>query len=282
VFSKIDGIGRNLGDHIGKQAYRGVLTGFNDAFVIDTAKREELIRQDARSAELIQPFLLGRNIKRYAPPKATKYLIFARRGTVIDDYPAIRQHLEAYQPQLTPKATGERGKGGGRKPGDYAWYEIQDTVAYYPEFAKPKILYPEFSRKPAFTYTTSTEYINNKGFFIPLTDFYLLGILNSRVIGYHMALCGSKLRGDYIEFRWVTLRNVPIPDAPADLRAAISSKVERMLTLQGQLAGMVGLHEGREEIRLQIAAVDRQIDALVYQAFELTDAESAVIEAETQ
>jgi len=83
--------------------YRGVLTGLNEAFVIDTATRNRLIAEDPRSAEVIKPFLAGRDIKRYQEPKSDKFLIFTKRGIDINAFPAIKNHLLQFKKQLMPK-----------------------------------------------------------------------------------------------------------------------------------------------------------------------------------
>ena len=110
----------------------GFKTGLNEAFVIDAATRDRLISEDARSAELIKPFLAGRDIKRYEPPASDKFLIFTRHGVDIDEYPAIKKHLSQFKEQLMPKPRNWKGdEWRGRKPGAYEWYEIQDTVDYH-------------------------------------------------------------------------------------------------------------------------------------------------------
>jgi adenine-specific DNA-methyltransferase len=132
--------------------YRGVLTGLNEAFVIDEETRARLIREDPKSAELIKPFLAGRDIKRYEPPETDNYLIFTRRGAKIEDYPAIERHLEQFKDRLMPKPKDWiGGEWKGRKPGSYEWFEIQDSIDYYQEFEKPKILFPDISVRDNFT-----------------------------------------------------------------------------------------------------------------------------------
>jgi len=143
LLEKLKGSGVPLGDYVQGKIYYGIKTGLNEAFVIDAATRAALIAEDPKSAELIKPFLVGRDIKRYQTPKSERYLIFTRRGVQIKDYPAIEKHLLRYKKQLTPKPKNWKGeKWEGRKPGAYEWYEIQDTIDYYQEFEKAKILWP--------------------------------------------------------------------------------------------------------------------------------------------
>jgi hypothetical protein len=141
LLAKLRAKGTPLKEYVDGKIYRGVLTGLNEAFVIDAKTKARLIAEDARSAEIIKPFLAGRDIKRYEQPKANKYLIFTRRGIDIEKYPAALNYLLQFKEQLMPKPKDYTGKEWkGRKKGSYEWYEIQDTVAYYEEFEKPKII----------------------------------------------------------------------------------------------------------------------------------------------
>jgi type I restriction-modification system DNA methylase subunit len=141
LLEKIKSQGIPLKEYVKGKIYRGVLTGFNEAFVIDEATKKRLIKEDPKSAELIKPFLVGRDIRRYEKPKSDKYLIFTRRGVSINQYPAIENYLLKFKECLVPKPLDWKGKKKwpGRKPGSYKWYEIQDTVEYFLEFEKPKI-----------------------------------------------------------------------------------------------------------------------------------------------
>ena len=135
---------------------RGVLTGFNEAFFIDEETRERLIEQDPKSAEIIKPLVVGDDIRRYEIEFKGRYLIFTRRGVQIGNYPAIKAHLEQYKKELMPRPEDwdeeTQGKWPGRKPGNYQWYEIQDTVDYYKDFEKPKIVYPVIAKTNTFAF----------------------------------------------------------------------------------------------------------------------------------
>ncbi|MBW2637968.1 MAG: Eco57I restriction-modification methylase domain-containing protein, partial [Deltaproteobacteria bacterium] len=126
LLEKLKKTGIPLGEYVKGEIYRGILTGLNEAFVIDGETRERLIAEDPKSAEIIKPFLAGKDIKRYQPLTNDKFLIFTRRGIDIDKYPAIKQHLLQYKERLMPRPRNWQGeKWQGRKPGSYQWYEIQ-------------------------------------------------------------------------------------------------------------------------------------------------------------
>ena len=102
VFDKVMKAGKPLGEYVDRKFFRGVTTGLNEAFVIDSATRKALISRDKRSAELIKPLLGGENIKHYFVEPPDLWLIFTRRGVDINRYPAIREHLVKYKADLTP------------------------------------------------------------------------------------------------------------------------------------------------------------------------------------
>ena len=96
VINKIKAKGISLGKYLNVEIKYGIKTGFNEAFVIDEAKKNELIRQDANSAEIIKPFIVGDDVRKYHLKNGKKkYIIFTRRGIEIEKYPAIENHLRA-------------------------------------------------------------------------------------------------------------------------------------------------------------------------------------------
>jgi hypothetical protein len=166
IKEKIERIGTPLKDwdiHI----YRGILTGCNEAFIIDKNKRDELIKISPNSAEIIRPILRGRDIKRYGYEFADKYIIatFPSRHYDIDDYPAIRDYLLAYGKEKLEQT----GKPGARKKTTNKWFETQDTIGYWEDFSRPKIMYSEIVQEPQF-------YFDKKGDFFPeATTFIMTG-----------------------------------------------------------------------------------------------------------
>lgn len=193
---------------------RGVLTGLNEAFFIDEATRARLITEDPKSAEIIKPLVVGEDIKRYEIEFKGRYLIFTRRGVDIDRYPAIKRHLEQFRERLEPRPPNwdeeKQGKWPGRKPGAYEWYEIQDTIDYYEDFAKPKILYPVIARTNTFGFDTKGRFSNDKTFIIPCKNFFLLAALNSSLGVLWARNKLSWLRGGFLEYRAQSLTNFPI------------------------------------------------------------------------
>ena len=130
--------GTPLGEFVKGRLYMGVKTGLNEAFVIDQAKRDELIEEDPRSAELIKPWLRGRDIGRWKAESAGLYIIFTSRGVDIEKYPAILEHLKWFRTDLEKRATANV----------HPWYELQQPQeGIYHEFAVPKIIWPDIAAK---------------------------------------------------------------------------------------------------------------------------------------
>ena len=280
---KLRATGVPLGEYVKGRIYRGVLTGLNEAFIIDAETRARLIAEDPVSAELIKPFLMGRDIKHYEPPASERYLIFTRRGVDIKRYPAVERHLAQFKDRLLPKPKGWKGEWHGRKPGPYKWYEIQDTIDYYAEFEKPKIIYPNISKRPEFTLDDAGLYTNQKCFIISLRDLYLVGLLNSAVTAFMYRRILPKLRGGFYEPSYVYFGEFPIRPInfsdPADVARhdQMVALVERMLELRRQLAA-ARTPTAKELLGRQIAATDQQIDRLVYALYGLTEEEIKIVE----
>ncbi len=232
LLAKIKSKGVTLEKYVDGKVYYGIKTGLNEAFVIDAATRESLIAEDARSAEVIKPFLAGRDVKRYQKLEANKYLIFARRGINIENYPAILKHLEKYKKQLEPKPKDWKGQWEGRKPGSYAWYELQDAVDYYPEFEKPKIMYQVFQVKPCFVYDYEGMYCNNSMWMIPTGDKVLLAILNSRLGWSLISTYCTSIQNGY-QLIWKYLGQIPIAKVNSEKSKAISERVDQILAYDG-------------------------------------------------
>jgi hypothetical protein len=292
VFEKMKKCGIPLGQYVGGKIYRGVLTGLNEAFVIDRETRDRLIREDKRSAEIIKPFIVGDDIRKYHIDLRERYIIFARRGIRIEDYPAIEKHLSRFKERLVPCPKDWKGKKWtGRKPGAYKWYEIQDTIDYYIEFDKPKIIYPDIAKESRLTFDDKGLYFGNTVYFIPIDDKYLLGLLNSRMIFAYFkriaAVLGDADKGGRI--RWFSQDVVKLPirvinpqnNLDASIRNKIASLVDSMITLHKQLANAKSATQ-KEIIQRQIESTDAAIDHLVYELYGLTKEEIKIVEEGTK
>ena len=152
--------------------YRGILTGFNDAFFIDGKTREKLIAEDPKSEELIKPLLRGRDINAWVTEKEDQYLIgtFPALNLDIDQYPAIENHLLSFGIEKLEQTGAKHIVNGeeikARKKTSNKWFETQDQIGYYKELTRPKIIFPNITTAFPFTYDENGVYPNDNNFFI--------------------------------------------------------------------------------------------------------------------
>ncbi|WP_052731225.1 Eco57I restriction-modification methylase domain-containing protein [Spirosoma radiotolerans] len=187
---------------------RGIVTGLNEAFVIDNNTRSLYVEQDEKSEEIIKHFLRGRDISRYVSGNSNIYMIFTRKGIDIERYPVIEKHLSQFYEDLKPRNNGETK---GRKPGPYAWYEIQDNIAYYRDFDKPKLIYPQITKDLTFCYDEEGYYTNDKCFIATGEHLkYLLVWLNSRLFRYCFEEDFPEVEGNARELRKIFMEEVQV------------------------------------------------------------------------
>ena len=250
---------RRTEEYIEGKFYYGIKTGLNEAFVIDQATRDRLVAEDPRNAEIIKPWLRGRDVKRWRTEWAGLYVIFTRRGIDINQYPVVREYLTQFKDRLMP------GGPNGRKPGSYKWYEIQDSIDYYAEFEKPKIVYPDIAKKPEFAYDTTGAYGGNTMYILPTDELCLLGVLNSLIVEFFYRRISSSIQNDYLRFIAMYMEQVPIPLSSQAQRAAIEALVRKLLlNAKGQGS--------------QVAEWEQELNALIYELYGLTRDEIAIIE----
>ena len=261
LLEKLRSIGKPLGGYVKDQFYRGVTTGLNNAFVINQSTRDHLISEDPKSAEIIKPWLRGKDVKRWQVNWTRLYVIFLRRGTEIEDYPVLKAYLNQFKKQLTP------GIAGGRKEGNYQWYEIQDNTAYYSEFEKPKIVYPDIAVSPQFAYDESGAYGGNTMYIVPTQEMWLLGLLNSKAVFWFYTKTSTQIRGGFVRFIAQYVSQIPIPSIKPEQKVLIGKIVNQILDTK------------RTDPNADVSALENEIDQIVYLLYDLTPEEIAIVEA---
>lgn len=217
---RMEASGVPLGEYVKGKIYRGILTGFNEAFVIDGKKRAELIAEDPKSAGIIKPLAVGDDVRKWHIRKRDRWLIVTKIGVDMKRYPPIFRHLSQWKEQLVRR----------QDQGDH-WWELR-ACAYYAEFDKPKIVFQEIATFQRFAWDADGTYGNNKVFLLPGADLYLLAILNSRAAWTYLGfLCGTMIAGAYA-LQSVYMERLPIPRASDADRHAIESLVQQILGLK--------------------------------------------------
>ncbi len=210
IKKKIEKIGIPLKEWDIKINY-GIKTGFNEAFIIDGAKREELIRADRKSEEIIKPILRGRDIKRYSYKFADKWLIYIPWDFEIDNYPAIKEHLSKYYNKLSKRPEVKANR--------YNWYALSRYGSdYVEEFEKEKIIWAEMTDMNNFMWDDEKYYINQTCYFMTNTNKYMLAVLNSKIIYFYIHMIASNLGTGAI--RWIKqyIEKLPIPQIPKSIK----------------------------------------------------------------
>jgi hypothetical protein len=228
---------------------------------------------------------MGRDVRKYVTACEGQYLLFTKHGIDIDKYPAIKKHLTQFMDQLTPRPKNWKGSSEwkGRKPGSYQWYEIQDTIDYYSEFEKPKIIIPAIIQKATYCLDTSGFFSNDKTTIIGSDSLYLLGVLNSKTVDFVMHSISSTKQGGYFEYKPMYLSQLPIRtidfSKPSDKSQhdKMVSLITSILDLHRQLP-LAKTDQERTVLSRQIEATDRQIDRLVYDLYGLTEEEIKIVE----
>jgi len=279
---KIEHIGKPLKDWDVK-IYRGVLTGLNEAFIIDDTKRQEILDdckdedERRRTEAIIKPILRGRDIKRYYYEWAGLWVIgtFPALHLDIDDYPAIKKyllnHFDIRQLEQSGKKYPELGFNARKKTGN-KWFETQDQIAYYPEFEKEKVVYGQFQDYAEYA-------LAGKGIFLSSNEYmiggnynkkYFLAVLNSKLIQWYLrnitGVMGEKLKiGQKSNFIKIP---IPVIDSSNQLTVSqIESLVDNILDAK------------KTNHAADTTPWEKEIDQLVYKLYELTDEEIKIVES---
>ena len=237
---KIETVGTPLKDWDIQINY-GIKTGFNDAFIISTEKREEILancqteEERSRTAELIRPILRGRDIKRYGYEWAEKYLIatFPSRHYDIEQYPAVKQYLLSFgkerleQTGKTYTIDGEKIKA--RKKTSNKWFETQDSISYWEDFNKPKIVYPNMTKYMPFFYDENAYCTNQKCFIVTGQSMaYLTAFFNSSLFKFCFRESFPELQGGTREMSKIFFDKIPVLQVTAEMNAKFKSSVDNI------------------------------------------------------
>ncbi len=273
---KMESVGTPLKDW-DIQIYRGILTGANEAFIIPTEKREEILnacktQEERKCTEaLIKPILRGKDIKRYSYEWAREWVINTHNGYTsnlkfkippidIEKYPVLKAHLDSHWDTIATRCDQ------GDTP-----YHLRNC-AYLEDFEKEKIVYPcIMAKEPCFVY-------EEKGFYAPapaniitgdkIEIKYITALLNSKCIYFAMRkfYMGGGIEG---ELKTNNLEKIPIPKITPQ-----NQKLARKIT---DCAGAI-LEAKEKDPKANTQKLEKEIDALVYQLYHLTDEEIKIIE----
>jgi len=267
----IDKLKRNsisLGDFVSHKMYRGILTGFNEAFIIDDKTKNSLIEEDINCAEVIKPFLDGKDIKKYKSPEHKKWLILLNNGDsskefgrlelnamthlMTEKYPSVMTWLQKFKNKLVNRSD----------KGEYFW-ELR-PCAYNKNFEENKIVWAETSFGNQFCFVDPGVYLNKTAFMIPSGDVTLLAILNSRLVKFYLNSIVSKVRGGYFSMSKAYVQTIPI---------LYPSQVTPFINVANKIIELK-----KQNPKAEIAELEAEIDKLVYNLYDLNEEEIKIIE----
>lgn len=224
---------------------RGILTGFNKAFIIDGKTKDEFIAKDPKSAEIIEPLLRGRDIKRYSYEFADLWLINSNNNPPIniDEYPVIKEHLDGYYPQLE-----KRGDKGDTP------YNLRNC-AYLDDFEKEKIVYPEFSSKNCFVYDKKLYYTSDTAWIITNGSKYLTSCLNSKIVWFYLKSTVASLGIASFRMKKIYVQQLPIPKISKELQKPFEILVDYVMFAK------------ENKMNIEASLFESIIDGLVYDLY---------------
>ncbi|WP_418185594.1 Eco57I restriction-modification methylase domain-containing protein [Aliarcobacter vitoriensis] len=269
-----------LHEYTNGEIFYGIKTGLNEAFVIDKNKKDEIIKKDSKSIEIIKPLLRGRDISKYEINFAEQYLIYAHNKINIEDYPAVKEHLETYKNKLEKRA------------GKQLWWQLQSNS--FKDFDKPKILYMEMQTRNSFCLDNKGSYaVNNKIYIYPQKDNYLLSILNSAITWYLISKFCTQIQNGY-QISYDYLKQIPIPKIDEESQKPFIKLVDEILEAKQKIKDYkplldeaiktnnfdreIALKKELENLENICTTNEKTIDQMVYKLYDLTPDEIKIVE----
>lgn len=265
LLEKLRSIGQPLDKFVDGKFYNGIKTGLNDVFVIDRDTHDRLISENPKNAELIKPWVQGKDIDKWVVKNADLFVLYITWDCKIENYPAILDYLSNHKTALQNRDSV--------KNGSCPWYALSRprTESMW-AFDLPKIVWPNLCVSPEFAEDTDGNYVSAPANILPIDAdrHFLLGILNSNISSWLMQLLAAQRAGTFIEYKPVYVGQLPIPPASAEARAAIAGLARQLLD-----CSPTGTGSGAGE---SVPALEAELNRRVYELFGLSGEEINIIE----
>ncbi|QTD54614.1 Eco57I restriction-modification methylase domain-containing protein [Parasphingorhabdus cellanae] len=203
----------------------GIKTGRNDAFVIDRATRDRLIAQDPKSSDILKPWIDGAAVQKWREEDSEQSLILLPKGWTNEQFGAVNEN-EAKQllarrfPAIWAHLAQHEESLKRRTDKGFFWWELR-SCAYYDALHRAKIIYRDIAAAPTFFCDNRSKINDTTSYFLPTSDPFLLGLLNSALLWFSLLSQTTKARGGYYRFKAQYIEPLPIPDATPEQKAAI-------------------------------------------------------------
>jgi len=246
VIQKMERSSVPLKEYLNVSIFYGIKTGCNEAYVISSSERDKLIKEDPKSEEIIKPLAVGDDIRKWHIRDNQRWIILAKIGIDITQYPVVFKHLRQYKERLEVRC--DRGS---------EWWQLR-PCQYYDLFELPKIIYPDIAKEQRFAYDPGNYYTLNTSYFIPFENYYLLGVLNSTALWTYckerLLVLGNAHKGGRLRLFTEFIERLPIPDANDKERKIIESLVRKCAR---------GSESKRKEIENEIDKIVSRLYGLV-------------------
>lgn len=242
--------------------YRGITTGLNEVFIVDRKTKNELVKRDKKSLEILKPILRGRDINKWYYEFKGFYLIYTYTGIDIKKYQAIYKYLKQYKSKLEQIWEAKYGKK--------KWYELRGCD-YYEEFEKEKIFVSEFGYEFCGTFDSTKKYCLDTAHII-MGNKYHLAILNSKLISKYIKMIATGLGQKGIRFKPQFIEQLPIPKISESEQKPFIELVDKILALTKS----DGYLENSSK-QAQVREYEREIDQMVYKLYGLTYDEVKIV-----
>ena len=267
---KILSIGTTLGDISSINIYRGITSGYNKAFVLKEDVKNDLIKKDEHNSDIIHPLLRGRDIKQWQI-KDDHYIIFSPIGTEIKNYPYIKEHLNQYIKKL--KARTDKGNH---------YWEFR-ACSYYDNMFSDKIVWAEISPEPAFCVDLEGHIILNSAYLLTSTNedyslYYLVGLLNSNITKWVFKMISPHILAERLRFTKQYVSKIPIVNANIDDKNKIIQLSKEIIKNYDMFNSSDSTPSQKKIFKTQIKVLEDELNQIIYQLYDLTEDEIAIIE----
>ena len=246
--------GTPLGEYVKVQPYFGINTAPTEVFVVDGKTRDKLIATHSSSADILKPFLHGRDIRRWQVEPPEQWLIFTYRGIEINAYPAIRNYLEKHRNSLSMR----KHKGG--------WYELQASVEEIERYAGRKLVCPNLYNTQTFAVETDGYICGSTCYIIPTEETWLCGLLNTRTVEWIYWQVSQQQGPGELRARSGFIKQIPVPDLNAGQKDLVRKIVDYLIYLRNQpTTNGKDLAHARDFVMLKY--FEQIINALVYEFY---------------
>lgn len=239
----------SLGNYVNKKVFRGLTTGKNEAFIIDSIKRKELIDKDSKNSERIKVLATGKEVKRNTFNFQDNYLLFTGYDEdILNTFPDIHKELDNYKEALIKRY--DQG----------ANYWNLRACAYYEEMQQPKIIYPRINNRGNFYFDEKGEvFLLDNNFFISTDSKSLLGLLNSKLVFFYLKNICTTLQGGFYDFRRDKITTIPISNNLDSINLNLSELSSKLISHTEQNNSLINKFQNYLKSQFQLQKLSKKL-----------------------